>query len=72
MNESPAMIIIVNGETVTAEKGTSIAGLLRQLNIRSRAIAVECNQEILPSTRFDQHILHPNDILEIVTLVGGG
>lgn len=72
MTENPNITVIVNGELVTVATGTTISELLFQLNIRSRAIAVERNQEIQPSDRFQQQVLQPNDVLEIVTLVGGG
>jgi thiamine biosynthesis protein ThiS len=72
MSEPRLITIVVNGETASIRADSTVAELLTQLNIVSRAIAVECNQEILPSHRFQQHILEPDDILEIVTLVGGG
>jgi thiamine biosynthesis protein ThiS len=52
--------------------GTTIADLLTVLNIHSRGIAVELNQEILPSSNFTEIVLQTDDRLEIVTLVGGG
>lgn len=64
--------ILINGEPITISAESTIAQLLDQLKVKSRAIAVELNQEVLPSHRFDQQILRPNDSLEIVTLAGGG
>ena len=69
----PEMIeIIVNDEKVSIAAGASVTALLKKLDIRTKAIAVEINQQVIPS---DQHLtteLNANDRLEIVTLVGGG
>lgn len=64
--------IVVNGEPLTFSAGISIAELLKELGIQGRAIAVEVNEQIQPSSEFDQRTLLDGDELEIVTLVGGG
>ena len=72
MNESDEISLLVNGEAVRIRKSATILDLLQQLNIRTRGIAVELNQEIQPSNQFGIRTLKSNDSLEIVTLVGGG
>ena len=64
--------ISVNGESVSVPAGSTIVDLLCQLEMKSRAIAVELNQEIQPSDLHAQRILQADDALEIVTLAGGG
>ncbi|MBX3440026.1 MAG: sulfur carrier protein ThiS [Planctomycetaceae bacterium] len=66
------MRIIVNGEARDVAAGTSVGELLVSLNIRTRAVAVERNLEIVPSAHHAECVLSEGDQLEIVTLVGGG
>jgi sulfur carrier protein len=72
MKTNCSMCLTVNGQPLEVETGCTIAQLLEKLQIRSRAIAVELNQEIQPSAAFSVRLLQNNDCLEIVTLVGGG
>lgn len=64
--------ISVNGNKVQTAGGTTIAQLLSELEINTRAVAVELNEEIQPKAEHDQRQLSEGDWLEIVTLVGGG
>jgi len=64
--------IIVNEEPRNVAPGTTLAQLLVQLEILSPAIAVEVNQQLRPRDQFDGTVLDAGDIIEIVTLVGGG
>jgi thiamine biosynthesis protein ThiS len=64
--------IIFNGEPRTIPAETTVAGLLRELKLDGRHVAVEVNLELVPRTRHAEHQLVPGDRLEVVTLVGGG
>jgi sulfur carrier protein len=64
--------IYFNGQPQIVPPGTSIAGLLSQLEIQPRQVAVEVNLELVPRTRHAEHLLAAGDRLEVVTLVGGG
>jgi sulfur carrier protein len=64
--------IRVNGEPCDVETGTTVAGLLEQLAMQPRYLAVERNFELVPRRRHAECLLHDGDELEIVTLVGGG
>ncbi len=66
------MEIIVNGETRQVAEGATVAGLLAELNLTGRYVAVEVNREVVPRAQHAEHRLSPGDRLEIVTLVGGG
>ncbi len=64
--------VTINGKKQACDKGLTIVELLDSLGMNSRAIAVEINQQLQPR---DTHCLvevNDGDILEIVTLVGGG
>ena len=72
MQEGFAVRITVNGEQRQVPQGTSVSTLLELLQIRTRAVAVERNLEIVPRAAHPECVLHDGDRLEIVTLVGGG
>lgn len=64
--------IIVNGETKTLPDALSVAQLVEKLGFDRRRVAVEVNQEVVPSAKHEQVRLSTGDAVEIVTLVGGG
>ena len=66
--------ITVNGETRAVAAGTTVAALLRALELETPGgrIAVERNREIVPRSRFGAERLRAGDRLEIVHFVGGG
>lgn len=64
--------ITVNGQRREFESESTISQLLGQLNLDSRAIAVEVNQILVPRDQHQQTRIVSGDVLEIVTLVGGG
>ena len=64
--------IIVNGEPVSVSVDANVEALLRQLEYKLPAIAVERNYEILAQKSFATCVLADGDNLEIVSLVGGG
>lgn len=66
------MLVMVNGQDLYVQPGTTIAGLLVQLNITQIAVAVELNLQVQPKTTFAERVLRPDDRVEIVSLVGGG
>lgn len=72
MKTNTQTTIIVNDQPVEIAEGRTIAQLLEQLQIKTRAIAVELNHEIQPADSFAIQTLTSGDTLEIVTLVGGG
>ena len=65
------MQIRLNGEEKNLDDGLTVAQLLDELQIKG-PLAVEINQEICPKTSHQNHQIKPNDVLEIVTIVGGG
>ena len=64
--------IEVNGQPREVTAGLTIAGLLRELDVKVPHVAVEVNLEVVPRARHAETALHPGDRLEVVTLVGGG
>ena len=72
MDTTHAIRLTVNGEPMQAPEGVTVAGLLDQLGLDRRKVAVERNEEIVPRSLYDATILDPADQLEIVHFIGGG
>jgi len=66
------MNIILNGETREIPDVCTAAGLIDELQLGERRVAMEVNQEIVPRSRYASHPLHENDRVEIVHAIGGG
>jgi sulfur carrier protein len=66
------MKITLNDEVREIESGTTLAGLLGQLGLQAKFVAVEVNLEVVPRDRHGECVLRDGDQLELVTLVGGG
>lgn len=64
--------IQLNGEPFSLPRGTTLAGLLEQLQRHPRTVAVERNGEIVPRDRFEGTPLGAGDRLELVQFVQGG
>lgn len=66
------MNITVNGEPKTVADTLTISGLIDQLNLSGRRLAVEVNMDIIPRSQHPQHKLKQNDVVEVVHAIGGG
>ena len=62
----------VNGEQRTMQAGLTVAGLLKELDIRPDRVAVELNMTILDRSEFDRRSLQEGDRIEIISFIGGG
>ena len=66
------MTIILNGESRPLTQPQTVAGLLADLGIDQRKVAVERNLEIVPRSAYQKTPLADGDRIEIVAFVGGG
>lgn len=66
------MRIHFNGQPREVDDGITVADLLAQLDLEPRYVAVEVNLELVPRDQHAEYVLHRDDRLEVVTLVGGG
>jgi sulfur carrier protein len=64
--------IQLNGESRDISEGTTVADLLRGLDIRADRVAVELNLEILERNNFATQHLREGDRVEILSFIGGG
>jgi sulfur carrier protein len=67
-----AVEISVNGKPRQVPPGTTVAGLIAELGLAGKPVAVEKNREIVPKARHATTTLAAGDRLELVTFVGGG
>ena len=65
------LLVTVNGVATNISTVTTVATLLKQLELTGR-LAVEINQRIISRSEFDSHLLNNGDIIEIVHAIGGG
>lgn len=72
-NTTLSMIAIsINGEPRRVAAGLSVAGLVAELGLNPKKVAVERNLEIVPRSTHADVMLADGDQLEIVHFVGGG
>jgi len=64
--------VVVNGESRQVDAGTTVLGLLAELGLDPRQVAVERNRDIVPRAKHGATELSEGDQLEVVTFVGGG
>ncbi|WP_295580076.1 sulfur carrier protein ThiS [uncultured Lamprocystis sp.] len=66
------MQIFLNGSATEVEASIPMSALVERLGLTGQRIAVEVNAELVPRSRFAQHVLVPEDRVEIIQAVGGG
>ena len=66
------MHMTVNGEEREVATGTTVAGLITLLEITDTRVAVEVNKHLVRRAQHAEHVLADGDVVEVVTLVGGG
>lgn len=66
------MQLTVNGEAKTYPDGLTVRGLVELLGLTDGPVAVERNREVVPRALHTETVLHDQDAIEIVHLVGGG
>jgi thiamine biosynthesis protein ThiS len=66
------MQIQLNGEDRLVTDGISVAGLLEELKLAGKPVAVEVNLDLVTKAQHTARRLSPGDRVEVVSLVGGG
>lgn len=64
-------MVKINGELLDIA-GKTVTEYLAGTNYDPKRIAIEKNGEIVPKAQYNTTILQDNDVLEIVSFVGGG
>ncbi len=66
------MEITLNGQRRDVPAPLTVAQLLAHLELKPQFVAVEINRELVTRAAHAERRVAPGDVLEIVTLVGGG
>jgi thiazole synthase len=66
------MQVTINGERRDVSETRSIEGVLADLGLDARKVAVELNLEIVPKSAYGATVVNDGDRLEIVHFIGGG
>ena len=66
------MQITLNGEAHEIAEPCTVASLLKRFPPAHRGCAVEVNGEVVRRAAHEEHVILDGDVVEIVTLVGGG
>ncbi|USN99008.1 MAG: sulfur carrier protein ThiS [Phycisphaeraceae bacterium] len=66
------MKITVNGESRESPEGCTVAELIEAMGLAKAICAAEVNKAVVPRDRRTETKLAEGDVVEIVTLVGGG
>ncbi len=67
-----AMTLTINGERRTLDGIRTVKDVICAMGLAGRAVAVEVNQNVVPKRQHDDVTLRDGDVIELVTLVGGG
>ncbi|MCL6683189.1 sulfur carrier protein ThiS [Sphingomonas sp. SE158] len=72
MSTDTLLNVTVNGDSRRVGAGATIAGMLRELGIDPKRVAVERNLAIVPKSTLEDVPVEDGDQFEIVHFVGGG
>ena len=64
--------VTINGEIHSLPAQSSVQDIIQRLNLQDKRIAIELNEDIVPRSQHAKTLLNNNDVLEIVTAIGGG
>ncbi len=64
-------MVKINGISVDAA-GKTISEYLSTTNYDPKRIAVEKNGKIVPKAQYDENVMNDDDVIEVVSFVGGG
>ena len=65
-------MITINGKSIGLSENITVSEYLKQNQYRLERIAIELNGSILPKSAYDSTVLKDEDVMEIVSFVGGG
>ncbi len=66
------MTLLLNGEPRDCPPGLTLLQAVCHFGYEPRLVVVECNGTILPRRIWAEQALQEGDVLEVVTIVGGG
>lgn len=64
--------IVFNGKKRAIKDNTNIDEFITTNSYKPAHVVVELNEEIIPKERYQEIILKDNDVLEVLSFMGGG
>nr|WP_196783043.1 sulfur carrier protein ThiS [Clostridioides difficile] len=65
-------LVKVNGKEIEFEKDLTVIDLLNKYNLKSDRVVVEVNLEIIEESNYNTYVLKDEDIVELISFIGGG
>ncbi|HFL3158105.1 TPA: sulfur carrier protein ThiS [Clostridioides difficile] len=62
----------VNGKEIEFKKDLTVIDLLNKYNLKSDRVVVEVNLEIIEESNYNTCVLKDEDIVELISFIGGG
>ncbi|MCC0638022.1 MULTISPECIES: sulfur carrier protein ThiS [unclassified Clostridioides] len=62
----------VNGKNVEFKENLTVIDLLNKYNLKSDRVVVEINLEIIEESNYNTYILKDEDVVELISFIGGG
>jgi sulfur carrier protein len=66
------MKIVVNGENLEFDNGSSLQAIIDSLKIEDKVMAAAVNMDIVKKDNWSNFIINENDKIELLQFVGGG
>ena len=72
MKKTKKIKIKINGKKTSVDIDSNLLGLINELKIPIKKVAIEFNREIVDKKKIKKIKLRNNDVIEIVHFIGGG
>ena len=66
------MKVFLNGKKIKVGNNLTAQQLLSDIGYQDKRIALEINGEVTPKSEYSNKIIVENDMVEIITAIGGG
>jgi len=66
------MKVFLNGKKINVGNNLTAQQLLSEMGYQDKRIALEINGEVTPKSEYSNKIIVENDMVEIITAIGGG
>ncbi len=64
--------MILNGKNIELSEPMSIEEILKKYNLNPQKVVVEVNMEIVDDEVYSTYLLKNEDVIEVISFVGGG
>ncbi len=71
-HNTPPITVHVNGEPRTLPAGTNVREMMEHLDFTQTGSAVAINLTFIPTDRYEETPIHPNDTIDILGAIYGG